>query len=53
MAIRAASIATSKQSDGEWAAITGNGQSPCLENKACNKSLCSVLVGKPVLGPPL
>ena len=29
------------------------GQSPCLENNACNKSLCSVLVGNPVLGPPL
>ena len=51
-AIRLASMAQSKQSEGEWAASTGNGQSPCLAYRLCNKSLCSVFVGRPVLGPP-
>ena len=51
-AILVASIAHSKQSDGEWAASTGRGQSPCLAYKLCRRSLCSVFVGNPVLGPP-
>ncbi len=51
-ASRHASWATSKQSDGLEAAITGIGHSPLRPNTACNKSACSVLVGKPVEGPP-
>ena len=39
--MRAASKAQSKQSEGEWAAKTGIGQSPWRENKAWSKSLCS------------
>ena len=50
-AMRAASIAVSKQSDGVAAAIMGMGQSPF---RPCGlqqvRLLC--LVGRPVLGPP-
>src|SRR6266404_4948352 len=51
-AIRLASIATQKQSAGVDAASTGIGASELRPNKACNKSACSVLVGRPVDGPP-
>ena len=33
--------------------MIGKGQSPCRANRLCKRSLCSVLVGRPVLGPPL
>ena len=32
--------------------MTGTGHSPLRPYMACSKSACSVLVGKPVLGPP-
>ena len=51
MAIRIASMAVSKQSAGDWAAITGTGASPLRPNITCSRSACSVLVGMPVLGP--
>ena len=51
-AMRAASIATQKQSPGVEAAITGTGASELRPNSACNRSACSVLVGRPVDGPP-
>src|ERR1017187_3847519 len=41
-----------KQSDGVQAATTGMGDSPLRPYIACIKSLCSVLVGRPVDGPP-
>ena len=53
MAIRNASIAISKHSLGVDGATMGTGHSPFLPNIACSKSACSVLVGKPVEGPPL
>ena len=51
-AIRAASIAASKQSAGERGATIGTGASPLRPNIACSRSACSVLVGRPVEGPP-
>ena len=50
--MRPASRAMSKQSPGERAAMTGTGQSPLRPNMTCSRSDCSVLVGRPVLGPP-
>ena len=52
VAIRAASRAVSKQSDGERGATIGTGASPFRPNIACSRSACSVLVGMPVEGPP-
>src|SRR6267378_7655003 len=51
-AIRQASIATQKQSADVEAASTGIGASELRPNRACSKSACSVLVGRPVDGPP-
>ncbi len=51
-AIRAASMAASKQSAGERGATTGSGASPLRPYIACSRSDCSVLVGSPVDGPP-
>ena len=51
-AIRAASIAASKQCDGVFAAMIGSGASPCRPYMACSRSACSVFVGSPVDGPP-
>ncbi len=51
-AIRAASSAASKQSPGERGATIGTGASPLRPNIACSRSACSVLVGRPVEGPP-
>ena len=51
-AIRTASTATSKQSDGDRGASTATGDSPLRPNIACSRSACSVLVGRPVDGPP-
>src|SRR5216684_2124776 len=51
-AIRLASMATQKQSAGVDAASTGMGASELRPKSACNRSACSVLVGKPVDGPP-
>ena len=51
-AIRAASRAASKQSPGERGATIGTGASPLRPNIACSRSACSVLVGRPVEGPP-
>ena len=51
-AIRLASIATQKQSAGVDAASTGIGASELRPNSACSRSACSVLVGRPVDGPP-
>src|SRR5215213_8974036 len=50
-AIRAASIAQAKQSDGVDAAITGSGDSPWRPYSAIIRSAASVLVGMPVEGP--
>ena len=50
-AIRADSIAASKQPAGLAAATTGTGDSPLRPNMACSRSACSVLVGIPVDGP--
>src|SRR3954462_13407773 len=50
-AIRAASIAAAKQSEGVHGATTGTGASPLRPYIACNRSACSVLVGMPVDGP--
>ncbi|OAV72355.1 hypothetical protein Barb7_03122 [Bacteroidales bacterium Barb7] len=44
--------AASKQSVGVAAAMTTAGLSPLRPYKACIKSVCSLLVGKPVEGPP-
>ncbi len=51
-AMRAASIAASKQCTGLIAATTGSGASPCRPNRAMFRSAASVLVGRPVDGPP-
>src|SRR5713101_284323 len=51
-AMRLASMATQKQSAGVDAASTGIGASELRPNSACNRSACSVFVGKPVDGPP-
>src|SRR5439155_674636 len=51
-AMRQASMATQKQSAGVAAASTGIGASELRPKSACNRSACSVLVGRPVVGPP-
>ncbi len=51
-AMRAASMAALKQSDGDCGATIGTGDSPLRPNIACSRSDCSVLVGRPVEGPP-
>ena len=50
-AIRAASIAAWKQSDGERAATTGTGDSLLRPNSTISRSPCSGFVGIPVDGP--
>ncbi len=42
----------SKQSAGERGATIGTGASPLRPNIAISRSACSVLVGRPVDGPP-
>src|SRR2546422_1779105 len=51
VAIRTASIATSKQSVAVAAAITASGASALRPCTAWNRSDCSALVGMPVEGP--
>ena len=51
-AILEAAYAASKQSVGEVAAMTGIGLSPLRPKRACNRSVCSDFVGRPVAGPP-
>ena len=51
-AMRTASNAASKQWLGERAATIGSGASPCRPYIASSRSACSVLVGRPVDGPP-
>ncbi len=51
VASRTASIATSKQSAGEFAEITASGASPWRPKSACSRSACSGFVGIPVDGP--
>ena len=50
--MRTASTAISKQSDGDRGASTATGDSPLRPYSACSRSACSVLVGRPVDGPP-
>ena len=50
--MRTASMATAKQSAGERGATIATGDSPLRPNIACSRSACSVLVGRPVEGPP-
>ena len=50
-AMRAASSAASKQSDGVAAAITGTGDSELRPNMTPSRSACSGFVGMPVDGP--
>ncbi len=50
--MRAASMATSKQCDGVMGATMGTGASPWRLYMAWSRSDCSVLVGRPVEGPP-
>ena len=50
--MRAASSAASKQSPGDCGATIGTGDSPLRPNIAWSRSACSVLVGRPVDGPP-
>ncbi len=45
-------MAASKQSPGDCGATIGTGASPLRPNMACSRSACSVLVGRPVEGPP-
>src|SRR5580692_3864962 len=52
MAMRLASIAIQKQSPGEEGASTGTGASELRPYRAWRRSACSVLVGRPVDGPP-
>ncbi len=52
VAMRTASMAMSKQSAGDCGATIATGHSPLRPNIACSRSACSVLVGRPVLGPP-
>lgn len=52
MAIRAASTAAAKQSPGDCGATIGTGASPLRPYMAWSRSACSVLVGRPVEGPP-
>ena len=51
IAMRAASTAASKQSDGVAAAITGTGDSELRPNMTLRRSACSGFVGMPVDGP--
>src|SRR5258706_15918411 len=51
-AIRIATCAYQIQAAGVDAASTGIGASELRPKSACNKSACSVLVGRPVDGPP-
>jgi hypothetical protein len=51
-ASRTASNTIVKQSEGEHGATMATGHSPLRPYIACNRSDCSVLVGRPVLGPP-
>ena len=51
-AMRQPSTATQKQSPGVDGASIGIGASELRPNIACRRSACSVLVGKPVDGPP-
>ena len=51
-AIFAAAYTASKQFVGLVAAITGMGDSPLRPKRACNRSVCSLFVGRPVDGPP-
>ena len=51
IAIRAASSAASKQSDGVAAAITGTGDSELRPKSTLSRSACSGFVGMPVDGP--
>ena len=51
-AMRAASMAASKQCAGLYAATTGSGASPWRPYMAMLRSAASVLVGRPVDGPP-
>ena len=51
-AMRAASRAASKQCPGDRAATIGTGASPWRPNITWSRSACSVLVGRPVEGPP-
>ena len=51
VAIRTASSAMSKQSDGVDGASTATGDSPFRPYSAISRSACSVLVGMPVDGP--
>src|SRR5688500_11327361 len=51
-AMRAASMAAQKHDGGEYDATIGSGASPCRPYMAWRRSDCSVLVGKPVEGPP-
>ncbi len=50
-AMRAASMAASKQCAGELAAMIGMGDSPCRPYIASSRSAASVFVGMPVEGP--
>ena len=50
-AMRAASIAAWKQSDGESAATTGTGDSELRPKSTISRSPCSGFVGMPVDGP--
>ena len=52
MAMRLASSAIQKQSPAVAGARTGIGASELRPKRAWSKSACSVLVGKPVEGPP-
>ena len=52
VAMRTASIAARKQSAGVFGATIGTGDSPLRPNIAWSRSACSVLVGRPVEGPP-
>ncbi len=49
---RVASMAAAKQSLGVCAATIGTGASPWRPYMAWSRSACSVLVGRPVEGPP-
>ncbi len=51
-AMRLASTAIQKQSPGVDGARIGMGASELRPYIACSRSACSVLVGKPVEGPP-
>ena len=51
-ASRPASIAAVEAVAGRRGAMTGTGDSPLRPYSACSRSACSVLVGRPVDGPP-